>query len=747
MCIYSHPDVCMYNHINNLLGIAKQTKNDIPLHLRIAIVLHDAGKATKEFQDYLLNGGEQTKHSLLSASYTLYVCKERCKLEDEDCFWAFFYVANHHSDLTKLLGYLPNFHLKFEDIKQELKKVKNIDVKEFNNFIDNLHIEETLKEKLYLNSDNNFVGWIENKSKEFFKGIEKNIKRKAQTGYDLPEDLLFSDFWKRLYEFSILLDADKSSAALGDIIEERPISLTLCKIEKYTKNQQSPLKQLRDDAYKQAISYEEEGRIFTLTLPTGIGKTLTGLAFAIKHKPKRIIYALPFLSIIEQVQSVLEKLGLQFGKDFVTHHHLTEYNVDDLEKNNVDNNILRVFVEGWKAPIILTTFDKMFKTIFSNKNLNIRRLSNLTDSFVILDEVQVLPVKYWELIDKAITTLTEQLNCKVLYMTATQPYFTIKANEIVQKETFRTAINEYNRYELENRSDIKSFDKLIDFFKGIYEQDKRYLIVLNTIESSKKIYERLKKEFSDLTYLSTMLVPIHRKQRIEEIAQNKYKIVVSTQLIEAGVDIDFDVIIRDFAPLDSIVQTAGRVNRHSQKQNKGKIFVIRLEDEEHANKLYANKIYDSILLNITDNILNEQTLTESQLLNKIDEYFIQVNERKKQEEYIIEAIKEYDFKKIEKFTLIDDEPYKDSIFIKLDDKSEEIWEQAKDIVKRLKDKKINIFDAKREFEKIKGKFYSYVINAKPEGTQEDELLKIYFAGSELYNEEVGFTGKLNDQIW
>ncbi|MEM0143446.1 MAG: CRISPR-associated helicase/endonuclease Cas3, partial [Candidatus Parvarchaeum sp.] len=223
------------------------------------------------------------------------------------------------------------------------------------------------------------------------------------------------------------------------------------------------------------------------------------------------------------------------------------------------------------------------------------------------------------------------------------------------------------------------------------------------------------------------------------------KIVVSTQLIEAGVDLDFDVVIRDFAPLDSIVQTAGRANRNAKSQQGGKVFVIRLDDGKHAKN-----VYDTELLSATKNFLKATPqITESALLQKLENYFSYIKKSFSEEKSnkLLKHIQECNFQQMKYFTLIDDEPYKHSVFIKLDDKAEEIWEQAKDIVKRLKDKKINIFDAKREFEKIKGKFYSYVINAKPEGTQEDKLLKIYFAGSELYNEEVGFTGKLNDQIW
>ncbi len=736
MCIYSHPDVCMHDHVNRILRIAKKSKQDIPLHLLLAMVLHDMGKATKEFQDYL-NGGKRTTHALLSAFYTLYVCKERFKLKDEDCFWSFFYVERHHSDLFwdghgyYLLYYIDRINGLFNsgEIEKELKKARSIDYQQFKHFVDFLDIEDQLKEKLLFDL-NDFFKWVKNSGKPLFDRMKKRF-----LFVSFPDGY----FWGRLSEFSLLLDTDKSSAALRGVLEELPLPLSPDSIEEYTKNLQSPLKQLRDEAYRHVFSSEAQGRVFTLTLPTGMGKTLTGLSFALKHEPARIIYALPFLSVIEQVRLNLERLGLKIGQDFVVHHHLTEYPTENSEE---DHNLFRVLVEGWRAPIILTTFYQLFHTIFPWQNPYIRRLDRLRNSFIILDEVQALPVRYWDLVGKAIEVLTQELSCKVLYMTATQPYFTPSSWEIVDVNHFRLSVNRYN---LEVRFDVNSLDALVNFFKDLYEQDKRYLIVLNTIASAREVYSELKKYFPSVVHLSTMLVPVHRAYRIREIADGKHKIVVSTQLIEAGVDLDFDVVIRDFAPLDSIVQTAGRANRNAKSQQGGKVFVIRLDDGK-----YARSVYDIILLSATEDFLkNKSQITESQLLQELEKYFSDIKQRIYQEESneLLKHIQKCNFHSMRDFTLIDDEPYKESVFVCVDDKAREILEKARNIADRLKDREMNIFEAKREFEAIKGTFYSYVINAKPEGTQKDPLLKIYVTGSELYNEEVGFTGKLNEQIW
>ncbi|MEM3845833.1 MAG: CRISPR-associated endonuclease Cas3'', partial [Candidatus Parvarchaeota archaeon] len=434
MCIYSHPDVCMHDHVNRILRIAKKSKQDIPLHLLLAMVLHDTGKATKEFQNYL-NGGKHTTHALLSAFYTLYVCIEKFKLEGEDCFWSFLYVERHHTNLScvenpsflwcyiknKILNKILNNK---DEIKKELKKASSIDSQKFKCFVDSLEIEDYIKKELLFDYGS-FSSWINSSAQSFFEAMKEKLPdSKFPNGY----------FWNRLSEFSLLLDADKSSAALGGDLEEPSLLLSPDSIKQYTKNIQSPLKQLRDEAYKHVFSNEAQGRVFTLTLPTGMGKTLTSLSFALKHKPARVIYALPFLSIIDQVSSNLEKgFGLKIGQDFVVHHHLTEYPAENSEE---DHNLFRVMVEGWKAPIILTTFYQLFHTIFPWQNSYIRRLDRLRNSFIILDEVQALPVRYWNLVGKAIEVLTQELNCKVLYMTATQPYFTPGAQELVNVEYY-----------------------------------------------------------------------------------------------------------------------------------------------------------------------------------------------------------------------------------------------------------------------------------------------------------------------
>ena len=202
---------------------------------------------------------------------------------------------------------------------------------------------------------------------------------------------------------------------------------------------------------------------------------------------------------------------------------------------------------------------------------------------------------------------------------------------------------------------------LEEFIDSIeFQADKSYMFVLNTISCAKHFYTLLKGKVdsSEIAFLSTHVVPKERLSRIEGMKDKKYRFAVTTQLIEAGVDIDYDVVYRDFAPLDSINQTAGRCNREGE--SKGEVYIVSLRDE---NQRYASYIYDSVLLDITRNLLVQDSIAEEEFLNLIEEYYSHVKNRKSYDESrkLLDAVYKLKYTSIDgspciaDFRLIDDD--------------------------------------------------------------------------------------------
>jgi CRISPR-associated endonuclease/helicase Cas3 len=250
-----------------------------------------------------------------------------------------------------------------------------------------------------------------------------------------------------------------------------------------------------------------------------------------------------------------------------------------------------------------------------------------------------------------------------------------------------------------------------------------------------------------ITYLSTHITPKERLERIRDIKEKKYKVVVTTQLVEAGVDIDFDVVVRDIAPLDSINQASGRCNRNGN--NKGEVYIVVLKDDK--NKKYASYIYnDGVLLNITEKILSgRDEIKEGEFLELIDHYYKETKEKKSQDvsRNLLEAVTRlrYDSEdetiSISDFKLIDEDYQKIDVFIELDERAEKIWGEYMKL-KNIAD----LFLRKRTFDSIKTDFYQYVIsipaNTKNMPTLVGEIGYVKQAVlGDYYDGETGFITK------
>ena len=341
-------------------------------------------------------------------------------------------------------------------------------------------------------------------------------------------------------------------------------------------------------------------------------------------------------------------------------------------------------------------------------------------------------------------------------MTATKPLIFTKNDciELLDEEWNYFKLTDLNRTKIIPKINALSIDEFFNEFKKTYDVNKSYVVVFNTIKSSIIFFNLMKenmiidKKSSDeeFIYLSTNIPPFERIKRIKRIRklikENKKLIVVSTQLIEAGVDIDFDIAIRDIGPIDSIIQIAGRCNRNKGKET-GEVYIFHLKDNGEA---YSKKIYKTLMYNISLSLLGKK-IEEKDFYNLINSYFIEVSKRKDQSESIeiIEAIKELRFKhqivpSISDFKLIDDRGGYVNIFVELNKRAQCIW---KYYIKNVKEE--TDFRKKQKcYLRIKRLFKSYIISAPLKSTQglQENSEKLYYVPHELrdtfYDEYTGF---------
>lgn len=316
---------------------------------------------------------------------------------------------------------------------------------------------------------------------------------------------------------------------------------------------------------------------YSLTVPTGGGKTLSSLVWALNHAiqndKKRIIIAIPYTSIIVQTASILRSI---FGDDNVLEHH-SNIDVNDHKENGTTEK-LKLATENWDYPIIVTTNVQLFESMMSSHPSNCRKLHNICNSVLILDEVQTLPTDFLQPIVDTFDTYQRLFGVSVLFTTASQPvlegsHYGINPNVQLNglkkiREIIPPRANLHDRLRRVTL-DMDDAPQTYDEVAGKLMQHDRVLCIVNTRRDAMEIFDRLPKE-GILIHLSRMMCPSHLSEKIQEMKEalanpdNRIVRVVSTQLIEAGVDIDFPVVFRQEAGLDSILQAAGRCNREGK---------------------------------------------------------------------------------------------------------------------------------------------------------------------------------------
>lgn len=522
--------------------------------------LHDVGKARSAFQSYLkrCNGIEDSEadfgnhsHSSVGACWMAKNCGAVGKV-------LAYCVAGHHAGLPDWSG---------------------------GEVPDGALVQRLMNDSAVLD-ESAVRDWIAQHGSEWLQG------KLAPPSWFRPNDSSVS-FWIRMM-YSCLVDADfLDTEAFMDSERAslRPLAVPLATLaerffakldEKQRSATDTPVNRIRSEIRTACESAAKmPPGLFSLTVPTGGGKTLSGTAFAfrhaLRHGLKRVIYVIPYTSIIEQTADILRGF---LGAENVLEHHSNF----DPEKETPQS---RLASENWDAPVVVTTAVQFFESLYACKSSRCRKLHNIADSVVILDEVQLLPTRLLLPCAEAIRQLAQHYKTSIVLSTATQLHLPGIDIESV-REMAPSALDLYKRLkrtDIEFPSDIstrRTWDEIADELRQ-YEQ---VLCIVNTRRDCHDLYGKMP---DGTIHLSASMCGEHRSHVIAEIkrklASGESIRVISTQLVEAGVDIDFPVVYRAFTGLSSVAQSAGRCNREGRLQGLGRVVVFMPPRESSVKDL------------------------------------------------------------------------------------------------------------------------------------------------------------------
>ena len=759
--LLSHPGKLLKDHLFYVCKIGKKrltqvspdlslfSELDIGLELinKVVLITHDFGKANEFFQKKLwlavnkpncreyemLKNDRRSSHGSLSAFYTYYIL-EQLTSNPLIPVVGFMIVNRHHGNLKNLKD---NFDLGDTDFDILLEQDKTIN----KSILQEILGKANLKVKL----DSFSILYLKEKF-DNYRFRRRQLKK-------ISEESNLNVFYLINLLYSILVFADKAEAIFaGDGYQQKEIDSLIFKrqqlspdlVDKYRKEKKwdrpdNKFDELRNEVYYDVInnvdSFDLSNRILSINVPTGIGKTATSYSAALKLRDRledyyRIIYTLPFTSVIDQNYDIMKDiLKLEYKhitSDYlIKHHYLTERSYESEDKDNISYNIAEFLIESWNSEIIISTFVQFMESILTNNNRRMKKYNSIANSIIIMDEVQTIPHKYWLLVKKILKDMADIFNCYFIFVTATMPLiFNEEKGEILELASKKGKYFETcDRIELD-LSYIK--DKMtLNKFKEVIRKDlnkeypeKNFLFILNTIKSSIEVYKFIKDDlkYDNVIYLSKNIVNKDLSERIKKIKDcDQPLIVVSTQLVEAGVDIDFDRVYRDFAPLDSINQSCGRCNRNFNPAKHGKVKIFKLADENNKDKLYASYVYSDYLINMTKELFNRlpEKISEKGFFDLNKQYFLLVDAEKSNDQsndlldwiMSLQYYKAFENKDNERrFRLIDPKYETIDLFIPLNEEAEMLWKRYE----KLKEIE-NPWDRKKLFEEFKEAFLGYIV--------------------------------------
>lgn len=578
-------------------------------------LLHDLGKYSEEFQNYLksavgiINADEddfvdaqglkgKVDHSTAGAQLVWEELSKHGQMGEIVGQILALCIASHHSGLIDCLSSSPKSFgedlftkrmQKFDDrthLQEARTKMDELIVKRFRELIDSPSLINGLKESVrqVMLSDSMKGPPHESTATQFKTGLLVRLL------------------------FSCLIDADRINTADFENPEAATKrlkgkysewDLLIDRLERYLQEITSlyPIDESRRHISNQCRqSASQDKGIYTLTVPTGGGKTLASLRFALHHAEKhgmeRVVYAIPFTSIIDQnadiVRKILELPGTEAEQDSVVLEHHSNITPEEQTWKS------KILAENWDAPVIYTTNVQLLETLFGAGTRGARRMHQLVNAVLVFDEIQTLPVNCIHLFCNAVNFLVEHCGSTVVLCTATQPLLDrVEAKKGALRLTNASEImpevaklfGDLKRVEVINRRKPGGWtnEEVAQLALDEAEQSKSCLVIVNTKKSAREIFHHCRDTTQiPIYHLSTNMCAVHRKKVLGKIRQHldtdEPLVCISTQLIEAGVDIDFGSVIRFQAGLDSIAQAAGRCNRHGRSEL-GRVHVVNPSDE------------------------------------------------------------------------------------------------------------------------------------------------------------------------
>lgn len=745
--VESHPGIPLINHLLAVADASRgymqklpENKFAIPRHILADVAyicgaLHDIGKATRYFQHYLKDPEHKIigpkSHALISAFLVREVLESYLAIYDLTqetkvllIQLAFLIVKRHH-------GHLQNFEKEHDITEEQLIEVR----RQILAFVepDAEQIAQKVLEPLPFK-----VMWSAWKEKVLTVSVQEIHEAyyilDDDRWFDAATDLFFHDYYLAEYIFSCLLLADKSDVIGTGGVKSEVISYELLERYRVLNGHTRPkgfLNEKRHQAYIQTLIQIEETvsadqPLYSITLPTGMGKTLLSLGAAIKVRDRllgvagRLVFGIPFTSIIDQNFNVFsEVLGTTHSTVLLKHHHLATslYKPDD-DDTVLEMNKSRHLIETWQSALVVTTFVQLFESIITNHKGKLLKLPNLANAIIVLDEVQQIHYERWPLVRLVLKAIANHYNCYFIFTSATQPLLFQPGKEIIELvPAYEQYYQLFNRTKLvvRCRNVIQENQFQAEVWEYLSQQpEDDVLIILNTIKAAKECFSALSDKFSDKVrsclYLSTHITPFERKRIIQIIKQSKTErkplLIVSTQLVEAGVDISVDAVFRDLAPLDSIIQAAGRANRNNKAQDPAPVFVYQLEEY----KKVSSRIYGGDLLAKTIRLFGDKgAIEEKEFLGLIKAYYQQVKlQADGVTDPLIKDILKLNFDKAGEFKLIE-ETVSEPIYVMLTEEAINLWDQHVSI---LSEDSLTPWERKERLSEIKSRFYDYVINIR-----------------------------------
>lgn len=499
------------------------------------------------------------------------------------------------------------------------------------------------------------------------------------------------------YCFSCLVDADSIDTGMfcGTMIEERPqadFAECLKRVNKRLSSFKSvtELQKTRNKLQQQTFDkVDESAEIFLMNMPTGSGKTLCSIKFAlekaVRENKKRIIYVIPYNSIIDQTAAEFENMFKECANIL---RHQSSFSYEDAEDIEEDyKNIMKTAAENWDAPLIITTAVQFFESLHSNKRGKLRKMHNIADSILIFDEAHMMPQKYLQPCLQAIAYATKYLNSEAVFLTATMPDFdelirkyALPNSEIKELITDKTFFEKFNKCKFEFMGETLEEDLIIKAGKTPAS-----LIIVNSKKRAKEIFHHC---HGKRYHLSTYMTSIDRNRIIAEIKdelkeledeygssadipEEKRIIVISTSLIEAGVDLDFFTVFRELTGLDSILQSGGRCNREGKREN-AVTYIFSFSDTKRISADERGNLTRGLLEKYA-NVNSPECIRE--YYDRL--FFLKQNDIKRYAmNNFCNRIDGIPFKEYaEQFKIIDDNSY--SITVARDDNSQKLIEQLK----------------------------------------------------------------------